>query len=67
MLNKDSFKDAHLSPPYRTEKPAIVHMGPEGAKPAGEKSNKFVSIEFNSTQSSLLRMSNGEFLFLGQD
>ena len=68
LWNKDPFKDAHLAH-YRTEKPQIVYIGPppKGATPTGEKSNKFVSIEFNSTQSGLLRISNGDFLFLGQD
>ncbi len=68
LWSKDPFMDAHL-PFYRTEKPQIVYIGPhpKGARPAGEKANMFVSIEFNSTQSGLLRISNGEFLFLGQD
>jgi hypothetical protein len=68
LWSKDPFKDAHLRF-YRTEKPQIVYIGPppKGARPAGEKSNGFISIEFNSTQSGLMRISNGEFLFLGQD
>lgn len=68
LWSKDPFKDGHL-PFYRTQKPQIISVGPppKGAWPAGEEANKFVSIEFNSTQSGLLRISNGEFLFLGQD
>jgi hypothetical protein len=68
LWSKDPFTDAHL-PIYRTEKPQIVYIGPspQGARPAREESNKFISIEFNSSQSGLLRISNGEFLFLGQD
>ena len=68
LWSKDPFKDAHL-PFYRTEKPQIVYIGPapKGVHPPGEESNKFVSIAFNSSQSGLLRMSNGNFEFLGQD
>ena len=68
LWTKDPFKDAHL-PFYRTEKPQIVFIGPapRGVHPPGEESNKFVSIAFNSSQSGLLRMSNGDFEFLGQD
>jgi hypothetical protein len=68
LWTKDPFKDAHL-PFYRTEKPQIVYIGPapKGVHPPGEESNKFVSIAFNSSQSGLLKMSNGDFEFLGQD
>ena len=68
LWTKDPFKDARLSF-YRTEKPQIVYIGPapKGVHPPGEESNKFVSIAFNSSQSGLLRMSNGDFEFLGQD
>ncbi len=68
LWSKDPFKDAHLSF-YRTEKPQIVYIGPapKSVHPPGEESTKFVSIAFNSSQSGLLRMSNGDFEFLGQD
>jgi hypothetical protein len=68
LWSKDPFKDARL-PFYRTEKPQIVYIGPapKGVHPPGEESNKFVSIAFNSSQFGLLRMSNGDFEFLGQD
>lgn len=68
LWSKDPFKDAHL-PFYRTKKPQIVFIGPapKGVHPPGEESNKFVSIAFNSSQSGLLWMSNGDFEFLGQD
>jgi hypothetical protein len=68
LWTKDPFKDA-LLPFYRTERPQIVFIGPapRGVHPPGEESNKFVSIAFNSSQSGLLRMSNGDFEFLGQD
>ena len=68
LWSRDPFGDAHL-PFYRTEKPQIVYIGPppQGARPAREESNKFISIEFNSFQSGWLRISNGEFLFRDQD
>jgi hypothetical protein len=68
LWSKDPFKDAHL-PFYRTEKPQIVYIGPapKGVHPPGHDSNEFVSIAFNSSQFGLLRMSNGDFEFLGQD
>jgi hypothetical protein len=65
---KEPFKDAHLAF-YRTEKPQIVYIGsaPKGVHPPGEESSMFVSIAFNSSQSGLLRISNGDFESLGQD
>lgn len=65
---REPFKDAHLAF-YRTEKPQIVYIGsaPTGVHPPGEQSSTFVSITFNSSQSGLLRISNGDFEFLGQD
>lgn len=68
LWSRDPFKDAHL-PFYRTKKPQIVYIGPapKGEHSPGEESNKFVSIAFNSSQSGLLRISDGVFEFLGQD
>ena len=68
LWNRDPFKDADL-PFYRTEKPQIVYIGPASKfhHPAGEKPEKFVEISFNNSQSGLMRISNGEFLFSGQD
>lgn len=68
LWNKDPFKDAHL-PFYRTEKPQIVYIGPPSKShhPRGEKSESFVAISFNNSQFGLMRISNGEFLFSGQD
>jgi len=68
LWSKDPFKDGRL-PFYRTKKPQIVYIGPaqKGVHPPGEESSKFVSIAFNSSQSGLLRMSTGDFEFLGQD
>jgi hypothetical protein len=68
LWNRDPFKDAHLSF-YRTEKPQIVYIGPikKSAQIDGVKPDKFVGISFNSSQFGLLRISNGEFQFLGQD
>jgi hypothetical protein len=68
LWNRDPYADAHLTS-YRTEKPQIVYIGPV-AKPspyARRESDKFVAIRFNNSQSGLLRVSNGEFQFLGQD
>lgn len=68
LWNRDPFKDAHL-PFYRTEKPQIVYIGPasKGHHPVGEKAERFVAISFNNSQFGLMRISNGEFLFSGQD
>jgi hypothetical protein len=68
LWNRDPFKDSHLSF-YRTEKPQIVYMGPvkKSAHPAGGEPDKFVAIRFNSSQFGLLKISSGEFQFLGQD
>jgi hypothetical protein len=68
LWNRDPFKDAHL-PFYRTEKPQIVYIGPASKfhHPADEKPERFVEISFNNSQFGLMRISNGEFLFSGQD
>jgi len=68
LWNRDPFKDAHL-PFYRTEKPQIVYIWPASKfpQPAGEKPERFVEISFNSSQFGLMRISNGEFYFSGQD
>jgi hypothetical protein len=68
LWNRDPFKDAHL-PFYRTEKPQIVYTGPASKfhHPPGEKPEAFVEISFNSSQFGLMRISNGEFHFSGQD
>jgi hypothetical protein len=57
---RDPFTDAHLEF-YRTEKPQIVYVG------AASKADGFVAISFNNSQFGLLRISNGDFRFLGQD
>ena len=68
LWNRDPFNDAHL-PFYRTEKPQIVYIGLASKfhHPAGEKPESFVEISFNSSQAGLMRISNGEFHFSGQD
>jgi len=68
LWHRDPFKDAHL-PFYRTEKPQIVYIGPASKDhhPAGEKPEKFAAISFNNSQFGLMRISDGEFLFSGQD
>ena len=65
---RDPFKDAHL-PFYRTEKPQIVYIGPvpESDRPAGRKQDGFVAISFNNSQFGVMKVSDGEFLFRGQD
>ena len=72
LWNKDPYKDAHV-PSYRTEKPQIVYIGPVStsipdARPfAGREPDKFVAITFNNSQFGLLRISSGDFDFIGQD
>jgi hypothetical protein len=65
---KEPYRDAHVSF-YRTEKPQIVYIGsaPKSVHPPERQSSMFVSIAFNSSQSGLLRISNGDFELLGQD
>jgi hypothetical protein len=63
LWNRDPFTDAHLAH-YRTDKPQIVHIGPD---PAGGPPGKFISIAFNSSQFGVIRISDGEFRFRGQD
>ena|SRR5947207_2834356 len=68
LWNRDPFKDANL-PFYRTKKPQIVYIGPvsESDHPGGGERDKFVAIAFNSSQFGVMRISNGEFRFRGQD
>ncbi len=68
LWNRDPFKDGHLTF-YRTKKPQIIYVGPvsKSNPRAVPEPDKFVVITFNSSQFGLLRVSNGEFLFLGQD
>jgi hypothetical protein len=68
LWSRDPFKDAHLEF-YRTEKPQIVYIGParKSDLPPGEKRERLVGIVFNNSQSGVMKISNGEFYFLGQD
>ena len=72
LCNKDPFKDGHLSF-YRTKNPQIVYIGPVSkSRPyagpyAGGEPDNFAAITFNNSQFGLLRISNGEFKFLGND
>lgn len=72
LWTKDPYKDAHI-PSYRTEKPQIVYIAsvsksiPDARPYAGREPDKFVAITFNNSQFGLLRISTGEFQFLGQD
>jgi hypothetical protein len=67
LWNRDPFKDARLQF-YRTDKPQIVYIGPvsQSDHSVGEP-DKFVAIVFNSSQFGVLRISDGEFRFHGQD
>jgi hypothetical protein len=68
LWNKDPLKEAHLDY-YRTKKPQIIYVGPVSkSNPyTKEGSQEFAAITFNNSQFGLLRISNGEFQFLGQD
>jgi len=68
LWNRDPYKDAHLEY-YRTYKPQIVYIGPalKIDIPRGEKRESFVGISFNNSQSGVMRISDGEFIFSGQD
>ena len=67
LWTRDPFKDAHLEL-YRTKHPQIAHIGP-GPKAVWVKGNPndFVDLGFNSSQFGLLRISDGEFFFGGQN
>jgi hypothetical protein len=72
LWNKDPFKDGHL-PFYRTKNPQIIYVGPVSkSRPYagpydGTEPDNFAAITFNNSQFGLLRISNGEFKFLGND
>jgi hypothetical protein len=63
LWSRDPFSDAHLSF-YRTKTPQIVYIGPT---PEKSKPGEFVAIAFNSSQFGVMRISDGTFLFRGQD
>ena len=67
LWTRDSFKDAHLEL-YRTKHPQIASIGP-GSKNIWVKGDPhdFVDLSFNSSQFGLLRISDGEFFFGGQN
>jgi hypothetical protein len=72
LWTEDPFKDGHL-PFYRTKNPKIISIGsvsksrPDAGPYAGGEQDKLVAITFNNSQFGLLRSSNGEFKFLGND
>lgn len=68
LWNRDPSKDARL-PFYRTKNPQIVYIGRplKTQHPAEEEPDKFVAIGFNNSQFGVMRISDGEFHFLGQD
>lgn len=59
----DPHKDADVEP-YRTDKPQIVYIGPA---PKWYNATGVVAISFNNSQFGVLKISNGDFEFLGQD
>ena len=63
---REPHKDVPL---YRTEKPQIIYIGPVPKWDSAVKDNpnKFAAITFNNSQFGLLKISNGEFEFIGQD
>lgn len=67
LWTRDPFKDAHLEL-YRTKHPQIANMG-AGPKAIWVKGDPrdFVYIAFNSSQFGLLRITDGEFFFGGQN
>jgi hypothetical protein len=68
LWNRDPYKDAHLEF-YRADKPQIVYIGAalKWQIPKSEKLEKFVGISFNNSQFGVMRISDGEFYFSGQD
>ena len=68
LWNRDPYEDAHLEY-YRTDKPQIVYIGPalKSQLRKGEKLRSFVGITFNNSQSGVIRISDEEFYFGGQD
>ena len=67
LWNRDPFTDAHLQF-YRTKNPQIVYIGPAPKwYRGGGNLGEFVEIDFNSSQFGVLRISDGEFRFQGQD
>ena len=63
LWNRDPFTEAHL-PFYRTQKPQIVSIGPD---PESNGPSQFIAIAFNSSQFGVMRITDGEFRFRGQD
>jgi len=65
---RDPFHDAKLSD-YRTHKPQIVFIGKGSWVVNGvlRKDIPTIRIGFNSSQFGVMKMSDGEFQFLGQD
>jgi hypothetical protein len=67
LWTRDPFTDAHLEL-YRTKHPQIAHIGPK-PKAVWVKGDPrdFVNLAFNSSQFGLLRITDGEFFFGGQN
>ncbi len=70
LWSREPHKDSNV-PMYRTENPQIIYIG-ESSKSLStsttpESPDKFVVIRFTNSQFGALRISDGEFLLLGQD
>jgi len=66
LWDRDPFKDV---PSYRFENPQVVYLGPatRSAHRIEGGPDKFVAIALANSQFGLLRMSDGDFEFEGQD
>lgn len=66
LWHRDPFVDAKLKP-YRFAKPVIVFIGEPDRWMIADKKGQFIGISFNSSQFGIVDVSNGDFLFAGQD
>jgi hypothetical protein len=70
LWNREPHKDASV-PTYRTDNPQIYYVGKPSRSLSGylapENPDQFAVITFTNSQFGVLRISNGEFKFLGQD
>lgn len=67
LWNREPHKDAQVDN-YRTDRPQIIYIGPARDVDArGVSKKQFIEITFNNSQFGTVKMSNGDFKFLGQD
>ena len=54
---------------YRSANPQIIYIGssPKWYQPPKSESDRYVGISFSNSQFGVLKVSNGDFTFLGQD